>query len=538
MFGRFGDLCKSVLAFDILAGDVQLTVGGSHHIPTRAGTLLSFTCVIAFCFMSCLSVASYFDTSKPKTSSEKTSITEKPTVDLKKNHHYPILFFLENETTYLNWTEAEKYFHVSFYHLYFKLEEDGSEVGIRTDLKFVPCADLIARGKLDTFKVESEGFVKSYYEKFGFCVDDEGKQLTLGGQDRSKSYETLGLFFSPCSLVDGSCKNPEELKHIGFLIANPAASLNLGNYKNPVKYITEQLDFDRLVTEFYQTRVVNLVSNKILEDRGLLFPTKTTHTFTSLQIEETKIAPREKTQITCEDPNSLECIPYFAMNLILTNSEVVITREYKGLVELVGEIGGTVKAVVAVFSVIYNLYYNSIKSREFLKLIYGLRHDSPSVPKQLASRLKHELDILKIIREVKVLKLLVLKSNPNLPVLSREELMAESKEIFEYFEEENSSSLIFPRPTINQTVPVHLRHKNKPPHCQILGPKELNDSHQHINREASGIGSISPPKQHIIKDANFLGSTIQPKPPIRNSNKLAGAENELSNMHASIEEVT
>ena len=483
MSGKIGRVCKSLLAFDILAGDVQLTVGGGHHIPTRVGTFLSFACVTVFTLLSCLSIASYFDTSKPKTATETSTLPVKPVVNVKKNYHYPIIFFLENEAQYLNWAEAEKYFHVSFYHLYFKLKEDGSEEGVRTDLKFVPCAELIARGKLDTFKVDSEGFVKSYYEKFGFCVDDEGKDLILGGAERSIGYESLGLYFSPCSLQDGSCKGAEELKKIGFLIANPAASVSIGNYNQPVKYITEQQDFERLVSEFYQTRVVDLVSNQILEDRGLLFQTKMTHAFTTIHVAETKIAPRDKNQITCSDPSQIDCIPYFALNFLLTNTQIVITREYKGVVELIGEIGGAVKAVVAVFSVIYNLYYNSIKSKEFMKLIYGLPRDSPGVPKVHANRLKEELDILRIVRELKVLKFLMLKANPSIPVLNREELMAENSEMFRYIEEPSSSNLLLNvLPDKGQTAPGIVPSKQKSNGTQIIGKKQSEENKEKINR--------------------------------------------------------
>jgi hypothetical protein len=492
---------------------------------------------MVFTFLSCLSVASYFDTSKPKIASEKTSLLVKPSVDLKKNYHYPILFFLEDESKYLNWTEVQRYFHVSFYYLGFVLKEDGSEEGIKIDLKFVPCKELIARGKFDTFKAESEGFVKSNYEKFGFCVDDEGKELTLGGESPTKTYETLGLYFSPCSLTDGTCKNAEELKNIGFLIANPAASLSLGNYKHPVRYITEQLDFDHLISDFYQTRVVNLVSNKILEDRGHLFPTKVTQSFTSLQIEETKVAPRDKSQTTCVDPDALDCIPYFALNFMLTNSQILITREYKGVVELIGEIGGTVKAVVAIFSLIYNIYYSSVKSKEFVRMIYGFHSKSPNDLKPLANRLRKEMDILRIIRELKVLKFLVLKSNLKLPMLKQEDLIEETKDIFEYLDESNGSgSLLIHRPTQGQTVPLALNQINRQKDPPIFDQNDLSSSKEYLNQGNQSLVANKVIRKNTSMQPKAPAALFVEKPNSRDTSK-PDANKEASIMCVSIDEL-
>ena len=432
MSRRFPEICNFFLTFDILSNDVRLTVGGRDHIPSKLGTCLSFVSILVFGLLSYISITSYFDTSNPKITTERSAIATKPLIDMKKNSHYPILFFVENDAKYLRWEVVQQYVHVNFLHIVYLPRADGTDETVRTYLKIVPCKELMAREGPDAVHIEGEGFVKTYYKELGFCIDDEGRNITLGGPTNDNFYEALYLELFPCTLTDGSCKSAQEMKQLAFLASNPAASMNVGNYRQPFKYMAEDIAFQGIIPDLFQMRSVYVLPNKIVEDRGFLSGKKVTHSFTSIQKDETKLISRDRSQMTCRDPVVPACTPYFLQSILLSNTQVTTIREYRGVVETVGEIGGTTKAVIAVFSMLYNLYYQVVRKRQLVRIIYGLADRSKSVPEALTERLKHDLDILRLVREVKLLKLLVRTLLPPETRVQRGELEQEDLELTQY----------------------------------------------------------------------------------------------------------
>ena len=500
MASKLSRIAQLFMNFDILTSDVRLTVGGKHHVPSKVGTCLSFVCLVLFSLLSYISITSYFDTSKPKITTERSTVPVKPLVDLKKNHHYPIIFFLENNNAYLEWSQLQTYIYPRAFHVVYLPKEDGTDKAVVTDLKVVPCKELIARGKLDTIKADSEGYVKTYYKEFGFCIDDEGKDITLGGSKNNKYYETLELYFFPCTLTDGTCKSFSQLQQLTFIVANPSAAANLGNYKKPVEYSMQNLEVEGITPRVFQIRTISLSSNEIVEDRGLFIGPTNTHFFTPIDKESRQLSSRDNSQIFCTEARFPACVPYFGQSLMLSNEMLTLNRQYKGIVETIGEIGGSVKAVLAIFSLIYGVYSNVSKKKEFVRLIYGLSSHNSQVAKVLSSQLDADLDILRIVRELKVLKLLVLRGKSRQGLFSKEELFAEETDIFEFAKAEEPESPSESNPPVRQplsksnVLPADLKSQNaESPPLHIPKKVENNESSHSLDRR------LQPSKKNGLK---------------------------------------
>ena len=524
MASKLSRVAQVIMNFDILTSDVRLTVGGKHHVPSKVGTCLSFVCLVLFSLLSYVSIASYFDTGKPKISTERTTVPVKPLVDLKKNHHYPILFFLENDSKYLEWSEVQTYFDAKVFHILYLPKPDGTDEPVRTYLKIVPCKELIARGKLDTIKAESEGYVKTYYQDFGFCIDDEDQEATLGGSTNSKYYESLNLYFFPCTLTDGSCKSVAELQQVSFVVANPSATVNLGNHNHPVEYSMQNLEFEGIVPRLFQTRTINVGSNRIVEDRGFMTGPKNTHFFTSIQQTTSQLGSRDNNQTICKEAVYPACIPYFSQSILLSNEEQIITRQYKGIVETIGEIGGSVKAVTTIFSIFYGIYSNMSKRKEFVKLIYGLTRNNSHMTKVLSSQLDADLDILRIVRELKVLKLLVLRGKSRQGLFSKEELFAEETDIFEFAKAEEPESPSESNPPVRQplsksnVLPADLKsHNAESPPLHIPKNVQNNESSHSLDRR------LQPSKKNGLKTMQISRRS----PHVINTNNRARIDSSL-----------
>ncbi len=236
----------------------------------------------------------------------------------------------------------------------------------------VPCRDLVAQGRTDTIVVETEGWVKNNYLDFGYCVDDEAKKITLGGEEIKDLYEcfTVGLY--PCTLTDGSCKHAENLGEFLFLISFPCPLTNYGDYKNPIRYVTDGNEFIGISNVMFSRTYHNLRMNDVIQERGFLSTPEVTHKFSSTEKESVTVTSRDPGQTTCPHFHIHTCIPYVIHYFLLTNSKHKITREYKGLVESISEIGGMIDIIFLLFTVIYSIYHARVVQATFVRELYGL----------------------------------------------------------------------------------------------------------------------------------------------------------------------
>ena len=416
------------LSFDILAHPVGFNVRGQPAFRTHVGSALSLACITLFVTLSWVTIANYLDTSRPVISYESLSLTTKPEINIKQSRLYPIIFFFD-QVKYLDAVESAQY--VNPYIMYYGTNSKGEPKLI--ELKLVPCKELIARGKTDTINVEGEGFVKKNFQQHGHCVDDEEQQVTLGGNEIQDSLEIFSIGLYPCILTDGSCKPQASLGRLAISVSFPTPLNNYGDYKSPIKYVTESNDFVGISNSMILVNYHNLRINDVMQERGFLSKLQTTHSFVSIDKSTSQIRTRDPTQISCTKETFDTCLPYIVHNFVMTNNKLNVVRSYKGIVESVSEIGGMIDLIYLLFGFIYSIYYNKALKEYFVKEVYGIekpvtkgalcckksksdvttiRSESPSEQRDLfqkaVDRLQKDLDMLKVLEELNMIKLFLI----------------------------------------------------------------------------------------------------------------------------------
>lgn len=320
--------------------------------------------------------------------------------------------------------------YVNPYIIYYKKPSVGDAIQFR--LKLVPCKELIARGKTDTITAFSDGSVKTNYKEFGYCVDDEGKEVNLGAED---SIELFSLSLYPCALTDGNCKSAAGLGKFVSSISFPQPVSNFGDYKNPITYVTETSEWVGISTMFNVVNYHSLRINEVMQERGFLSRLETTHRYISIDKSTNQIRNRDPTETTCTEDKIDYCYPYIIHNFLMTNKKMKIVRSYKGVVESISEIGGMIDLIFTVFVLIYSFYHNSAEKRFLVKEIYKIE-DTPSqfslckkksraevaavnfddtpkskeIFKKAADRVQKDLDIIALVEEINVIKLFLVDS--------------------------------------------------------------------------------------------------------------------------------
>ncbi len=414
----------SMVVFDFVSRPVGLNVRGKSTVHTKLGAIFSIVCLALYATLSWVTITNYLDTSRPVISYESQSTKHKEKIDVKKSKLYPILFFFD-QVNYLSIDEVYQY--VNPYILYYRKPSVGAAVTTR--LKLVPCKELVARGKTDTITADSEGFVKANYEKLGLCVDDEGNQVTLGGAEVSDDFELFRVLLYPCTRTDGTCKTQTQLAKLALSVSFPTPQTNFGDYKSPVRYVTESNEFVGVSNMISVVNYHSLRVNEVVQERGFLSKLQTTHHFVSIDKSTSQIRTRDATQITCSETALSACTPYIIHNVIMTNNKMKIQRSYKGIVESISEIGGMIDLIYLIFMILHSAYHGHVIKNFFIKEVYGVDKPASSKPRccrkknrevssgqfeseaeqrelynKATERLNKDLDMVKILQELNIIK--------------------------------------------------------------------------------------------------------------------------------------
>lgn len=382
---------KKGFMFDFLAPEVKLNIMGRSAVQTKLGMFLSGVCIFLFLTVTTVIVRSYFDTTKPKISQEVKPLNEEPLIDFVKDKHFPMILFYFKAVNPVNSTDLQ-YFINAFMHrrVWYEAEFVGGLETVEEEIyDIVPCADLINRGKRDTYTFESDDpKVKETWDKLAYCFDNKNYNAKMGGPRGKKTYEMIQLKFYPC--VHGSlCRTANDVSKLSFSVTNPTAVSNFGIKNNPISYEFpenyEFLNFDSIAIQ-----KKNLMRAEIYDDRGFLWPNKITSQYTVLKSQKFEFRSRERTQTNCTQTqmDSNKCAAYYIQEFSVSKSRLEIQREYKGVVESLSEIGGIIDLILLVLRWIYGFYNSWVSQGLLVQYIYHLQ--KPTKVKDKASNKSKE----------------------------------------------------------------------------------------------------------------------------------------------------
>ena len=308
-----------------------------------------------------------------------------PEISFAQDKHYPILFFYYEISKALTKAQLEKFFNIRFLKYSESYKEDGTSVLRETKMKVVACADLIGENRLDSIQVEEMGSTMDVVASTGVCVDPGTEDMTLGDSSHDRDpYQIVLLQILPCSLASG-CASAEEVRKITFAVANPMPSVNFGVHEKPVSYITDADDYQFISMTLTSRRKFNLIKSQILDNKGFLAGEHLVASYSDVHSVHTSIADRDEHQTQCTEAQAddLSCAPYFVQEIMAVKKVIKYTREYKGLVESISEMGGMIKIVMMFFYWFYSYYNATVVREKLVDLIFEVKKPKLSLRKPL-----------------------------------------------------------------------------------------------------------------------------------------------------------
>ena len=395
--------------FDFLAPEIKLKFNGNHSFPTKVGMVMSLLCLSIFIYLTYYILKAYIDTSRPKVSVEIKNSAFKPMLNLTEMHIYPVLMFYDRVTSsYMSLEDMERYAHVAVYYIrYKKGEGETTYYPESQDIKIGRCGDLYDRGLKQVLSVEeNDEATLNYFKTTAYCLDYEGNDIIVSKPGTSETFgEYLVVDYMPC-VLGALCHPASDLANVTVATVLPKPIVNNGNYERPVKYFTLDEDYDYLSAGFQTIQKMKMVKSDIYDDRGVFSSESLRQTYLAKEETGLSILSRNSAKTSCL-PSELftpVCESYLQYGIIISTNTQKITREYKGLVESISEVGGMIELVFLVFSISYGFYHSRVYRDAMISAVYDV--GIPRRSNMICLRNKVEIHAKEIIKEKETFKML------------------------------------------------------------------------------------------------------------------------------------
>jgi len=361
---------------DLLAPQHELRVGGRSRLQTIPGAFLTLLNLAAVVLASVFIFMQYLKTDNPTLSEESINKEDYPKIDLVKHNLLPFFVAYYDDVLPLPAAEIPKFLTVTYNkYKYISDPKNPTEQPtlVTTKFKVLPCGELLAQGKSHLVPSVGSPVLKGMIESVGVCMDVSDGEGYVMGREADPEYDIASLEIFPCTLTEG-CAPPEDYRKISFVMTLPSALANYSNYEKPISYKASADDYYYLNPTTGQRYHTRLMTGEIYDTR----PGFGKKTLRTTYAKPERVLPsqieRNLTKFSC-DASELDdwtCAPYFVFEWVSGGLITQVTREYKGIFQTLGEIGGIKEIIAMVFSFLYAWYHTRARKSIILHKVFGL----------------------------------------------------------------------------------------------------------------------------------------------------------------------
>jgi hypothetical protein len=355
-------------SLDVLAPDVGLTVRRHSAFKTWIGATLSIIGFLGIFFYLALSVYDYFSRDVKSVSTMTVFNKEQTPYDLLKNKNIPIIM-IATPSAYLNKDEVTKYVTLK---LDIAFNSAAGQPYQKTTVDFVPCAELIASGKVEHFKIE-DSVANERIKRDGFCIDPKDNHIIASGRGYEVGARLATIRIMPCSLSSG-CVPSSDVTSMYVFVGKIEPTINYNDYSTPVSYklTTDHMLSVSLAMGQYYTERLMLVNIK--DYIGFPFNEELVKSFTVTDKVIFNNWERDgSSSCTTQDVSDGLCLDYLTWDIISGSNLQTNTRYYTSLRIIVAELGGLKTAIFFVLFWVYFAYNKSRLNDHLVRAVYNLR---------------------------------------------------------------------------------------------------------------------------------------------------------------------
>ena len=375
---------KHTFTFKTLTGKFQTRIGGCITV------LLSL--VIAAVFP--LILLQYTDKSSPIVTTSEESRPSHTIHNLYENQLITPLFFNLGGLNFLK--EIDQFVTVKGFSVEMELNNQTGgydQVSVQ-EVEYKRCVDL--NDSLVNNSVQLFAKAASHLNDHLFCPDF-GRGLTESSQifTREKSTKIRRFFVKvfPCSHRDPSqCAPAELMAHFTVSWGINNLVLNSSRVEKPIENFL-RLDITHL--DFSQKQFIDLITTdyQLVDHNSGLMSSKKELNFVALSRKSVDSISRDPSISRCNEKdlvlnNDERCPEYFSFQYDQGPDQVVVSRQYKRLVEIIAEFGGLLK-LLTVATFLYSVYNLKVRRLFFKKEILSPSKENQKEAADLSSSLNN-----------------------------------------------------------------------------------------------------------------------------------------------------
>lgn len=174
---------------------------------------------------------------------------------------------------------------------------------------------------------------------------------------------------------------PAIVPQFGFI--EPKVSFE--SYYSPLSYsLTWYQDLLSITPGRYDYVTLDVVMNKVIDDRGLLYPSREWPMYTTVELNsKTMTTPESLRKTVCSIPYSdkiTECgySMYLTVGLRRSIKTTESTRVYKGILDVIGTLGGIKEILTFIFTYLHMFLTSSNYKKQLVENVFGIVPDSTS----------------------------------------------------------------------------------------------------------------------------------------------------------------
>lgn len=376
----FGDKIRSM---DKFAARVELKIAGKEGAQTICGAFTYFLATFFFVGASWYTITDFFSTENPKVDSQTYYSHNYPAIDVLEGKHSPVMIFFNKFNQGVPLDQLAKYVHLSAYIQSFPLDSANSSFSaLNTPIDLVPCSSLKKDDAAFFAQIDSKDIV-NFVNSVGICLNPKSDKLELSGKiSEGGKYRGLIIQVSPCTL-GSECLPAAEVNAMSFIKVKNTALLDMGNYKDPLNYFSSIDEYYVLSTRFSQDKRIVLGQSEIINSRGFLLPDITSTSYSTETEGNGAVTGRNESQVTCNEAEISDwnkCSSYFKFQIVSSGQKITYTRQYRSILETIGDIGGLKEVIYFSFGLLYCIYNygDRLLKDKLVESIYGIRRNNTS----------------------------------------------------------------------------------------------------------------------------------------------------------------
>lgn len=353
-----GNIIKKV---DNLSDEFSLNYGKNKRLKTNFGGSLTLLILLFILIASSTFISRYFDPTRAEISVSKEFNATYPKINLIKGNIFPILSFIKDERDFIKIEEIPKYFTITANVFKVGHMEVGNPDSVIFEsiaqIEYKACNQVQHKKKFEIY--EGFQYVQDTAEMYGLCPDVKNDtSFFVEGHIFSPPKTVFELRIYPCSLSDSTqCKSEEDMEFLEMAVVLPKQSFDRKNFDEPIKWLPSVELTPIINFESRKKTVINLMKTQIFDDVYDFVDEILTNEFIEIETVRENSAPRKNKGVYCKPEDifkfPLKCSLYLQLEFNSGGRLIVIKRNYKKILDLMGEIGGVSQVLFTVFSIFF-----------------------------------------------------------------------------------------------------------------------------------------------------------------------------------------